>query len=368
VARSLSVLADLSPAVQDRLLSTGELLSTHILCDVLRQAGVPTEWVDARDLIVTDGQHGQAEPLLNKTAARCRERISPVLERGQVPVTQGYIGRSESGAVTTLGRGGSDYTASLLGAALAAEEIEIWTDVDGIMTADPSLVPQALSIPVMSFQEASELAFFGARVLHPNTLRPAVKKNIPVRVLNTRRPENPGSTILADAPVTGAQVKSIAYKESVTLVNLVSARMFKAHGFMKRLFETLDSRGISPDGMAASEVSVALALHDPTGLDSLVQELEAFGAVSVRRSQAIVCVVGERLKESPGIVSQIFEDLKDVRVSLVSHGGSAINLGFVVDEADLARVVRRLHARFFERPRAGTSDWNDALFGPPALL
>jgi len=364
----LAVLKDLSPAVQDRLWGMGELLSTNLLCEVLRREGVPAEWVDARDVVITDGRHGQAEPIPEKTAERCQTTLLPLLDAGRFPVTQGFIGRSEGGEVTTLGRGGSDYTASLLGALLGAEAIEIWTDVDGVMTADPSLVPQARNIPLMSFREAAELAFFGARVLHPKTLWPAVERGIPVRVLNTRRPDGEGTTILAEVPREGGSVQSIAYKEDVALVTLVCARMFKARGFLRRLFDALDAHGVTPDAVATSEVSVALALHAPSDLEGLVRDLGEYGTVSVRRGQAIVCVVGEGLKNAPGIVGQVFEGLEGVRISLVSQGGSAINLGFVVDERDLPEVVSRLHRRFFERPALPARNQGDGLYGPPALL
>lgn len=366
-ARSLSVLTDFSPAVQDRILAKGELISTQLLCEVLRDEGLPAEWVDARELLVTDGSHTCAEPLLALTTERCRCALVPLLEKGRIPVTQGYIGRSESGQATTLGRGGSDFTASILGAALGAEEIEIWTDVDGIMTADPSVVPEARNIPSMGFQEAAELAFFGARVLHPKTLLPAVEKGIPVRVLNARKPGGEGTVILPRSQPSGRPVKSIAYKEGMTLLNLVSTKMFKAHGFLEGVFRLLDQRRIAPDVVATSEVSVALALHEPQDLESLAESLRSFGSVTVRKGQAVVCVVGEGLHETPGIVGQVFQDLKDVRVSLVSQGGSEINLGFVVDEADLARVVRRLHRRFFEQRGAGAL-WEPALCDPPALM
>lgn len=348
MARGLAVLEDFSPAVQDRLLGFGEILSTRILCEVLRGDGMPVAWVDARDVVVTDDRHTQAEPLFEATAARAVEVLLPLMRSCQIPVTQGFIARSSAGAMTTLGRGGSDFTASLLGAALGAEEIEIWTDVDGIMTADPSLVAGARNIPVMSFQEASELAFFGARVLHPKTLAPAVERGIPVRVLNTARPERPGTVILAAAPPGGGPVKSIAYKEDMVVVNLVSARMFKAQGFLRRVFETLDRHRIAPDLVSTSEVSVALAITPWPGLDALVADLRGLGAVGVLTGQAVVAVVGDGLKRTPGILGQVFKDLDDLRVAMVSEGGSEVAVSFVVGESDLPAVVSRLHRRFFE--------------------
>jgi aspartate kinase len=347
VARSLSVLGDLSPTVQDRLLGTGELLSTRIMTAALQDAGLPAVWADSREVVVTDGRHTQAEPLFEATSARAEAVLRPLVEEGKIPVLQGFIARSEAGVPTTLGRGGSDYTASLLGAVLGAEEIEIWTDVDGIMTADPSLVPEARNIPLMSFREAAELAFFGARVLHPKTLAPAVERGIPVRVLNTAHPEGAGTVVLASAPGNGHAVKSIAYKEGMTVLNLVSARMFKAHGFLRRVFEVLEKHRIAPDLVSTSEVSVALAAAPSNELQSAASELRDLGEVTLRVGQAVVAVVGENLKQTPGIVGRVFEDLHDVRIAMVSQGGSEIALSFAVGEGDLPLVISRLHRRFF---------------------
>ncbi|MDZ7296256.1 MAG: lysine-sensitive aspartokinase 3 [candidate division KSB1 bacterium] len=348
MAHGMWVLADFSPTVQDRLLGMGELLSSRIIAAYLAQQGLGAEWVDAREFIITDDRHTRAEPLFAETAERCRQVLLPLLHQGKLPVTQGFIARSVSGVPTTLGRGGSDYTASLIGAALGAEEIQIWTDVDGILTADPYLVPQARHIPVMSFQEAAELAFFGARVLHPKTLLPAVERSIPVRVRNTHRPEGEGTLILAQPQANGQRVKSIAYKEGMTLVNLLSSRMFKAHDYLRQIFEVFDRHEVTADLVATSEVSVAVAIYDASRLPMITRELQKFGSVSVKPRQAVVCVVGEKLKETPGMVTQVFQELADIKVSMVSQGGSEINLSFVIDEGDLPVVIRRLHRKFFE--------------------
>lgn len=347
LARGLAAVQDLSAPVRDRLLGEGELLSTRLLAAALAQAGRPARWVDARELVATDGHHGEAEPDFAATAERCARVLRPLLEAGLLPVTQGFLGRGPSGLPTTLGRGGSDYTASLLGAALGAEEIEIWTDVDGILTADPTLVPEARNIPVLSFREAAELAFFGARVLHPKTLLPALERGIPVRVKNTARPEGAGTLVLSEAPAGGPPVKCIAYKEGVALVHLVSARMFRAHGYLRRLFEVCDRHRLAPDAVATSEVAVAMVLPDVPALDAAVDAWQELGTVRVARGRAVVCVAGEGLQAAPGIVGQIFEDLAGVSTELVSHGGSEVALCFAVAEVDLAQTVRRLHDRFF---------------------
>jgi aspartate kinase len=346
-ARGISVLEDLSNAVLDRFLQKGELISTLLLFETFRSRGLRVRWMDARNMVVTNDRHGGAEPFMDQTFGRCRRALLPLLSEGSLPLTQGFIARTEGGGETTLGRGGSDYSASLIGAALGADEIEIWTDVDGILTADPSLVPEARNIPAMSFQEASELSFFGARVLHPKTLLPAVERAIPVRILNTRRPSGVGTLILAEPPSSGPGIKSIAYKESMTVVNLVSSRMFKAKGYLASIFDVFERYGLIPDAVATSAVSVAVALLDAPPRHAL-DELRSLGAVTVRTGQAVVCVVGEGLKEIPGAVGQVFEELKDLRIAMVSQGGSEINLAFVVAEEALPCVVRRLHRRFFE--------------------
>ena len=347
MATSCAVLGDLSPTVAARLLGHGERMSTRIFAAALRAAGVPVVQVDADELIVADGDPLAADAFVGATWDRVRATLPPLLATGAVVLTEGFVASTPGGVAVTLGRGGSDWTATLLGAALPADEIEIWTDVDGIMTADPGMVPEARSIPRMSFAEASELAAFGARVLHPATLVPAVEQGIPVRVLNTRRPTGAGTLVLAEACPNGHPVKSIAYKEGLTVVRLTSTRMFKAHGFLRRLFAVLDRHRLAPDVVATSEVSVAFGFADATRLPAALAELGELGTVAVRTGQAVVCVVGEQLKEVPGIVAQVFDDLGDLRASLVSFGGSEINLSFVVDEVALSEVVSRLHRRFF---------------------
>ena len=347
MAASCAVLGDLSPPVAARVLGHGERMATRIFASALRAAGVPVVQIDAGEIVVADGNPLAADVAVGATRHRVRAALPSLLATGAVVLTEGFIACTPGGGAVTLGRGGSDWSASLIGAALHAEEIEIWTDVDGIMTADPSLAPEARSIPRMSFAEAAELAAFGARVLHPATLLPAVEQGIPVRVLNTRRPAGAGTLVLAEPCPDGHPVKSIAYKEGLTVVHLTSTRMFKAHGFLRRLFAVLDRHRLAPDVVATSEVSVAFGLADAARLPAAMAELGELGTVAVRTGQAVVCVVGERLKEVPGIVAQVFNDLGDLRASLVSFGGSEINLSFVVDEAALPEVVTRLHRRFF---------------------
>jgi aspartate kinase len=259
----------------------------------------------------------------------------------------GFIGSTEDGITTTLGRGGSDFTASIVGAGIGAEEIQIWTDVDGMLTADPTVCPKAHRVKAISFTEAAELAYFGAKVLHPATVVPAIDRNIPVRILNSRRPEVEGTRILSETVTSKNVVKSIACKNKVTVLNIRSTRMFMAHGFMRRIFEIFDRYGTSVDMVATSEVSVSLTVDHPEHLDAIVGALREFSEVSVDQNQAIICMVGENIRHSPRVAARVFNALGDINVRMVSQGASALNLGFVVAGSDLSASVHALHDEFF---------------------
>jgi aspartate kinase len=281
------------------------------------------------------------------------ERVLPLLGPGRAVVMQGFVGATPEGVPTTLGRGGSDYSAALLGAALGAEEIQIWTDVDGMLTADSRVVPDSLKIRELSFAEAAELAYFGARVLHPSTIEPAVSRHIPVRILNSRHPERSGTAIRHDSSRAGVPVKSIASKQGITVVQVRSLRMLMAHGFLRAIFEVFDRHQVPVDLVATSEVSVSLTLDDASRLEGVVAELREFSEVEVQGDAAIVCVVGEGLRSTPGVAARIFGALGDVNVQLISQGASEINLSFVISASQAHEVVRRLHHAFFaEAPPA----------------
>jgi aspartate kinase len=270
-----------------------------------------------------------------------------------VPVTQGFIGSAADGATTTIGRGGSDYSAAIIGAALDAEEIEIWTDVDGIMTTDPQLVPEAAKVSLISFAEAAELAYFGAKVLHPSTLLPAMAKEIPVSVRNSRRPELTGTRIVRTAPLSNALVRAIAFKRGITIVNVTSDRMLMAYGFLSRLFAVFDRHQTAVDMVSTSEVSVSVTLDDTQRLAGIIEELKELGEVSVERDQALICLVGEQLKFTPGVAARIFSSIEGVNVSMISHGASAINVSFIVSGDQVEEAVRALHREFFHEGHEG---------------
>jgi len=343
--RGLAVLGELTPRSTDAVASYGERLSCRILTAALRAGGVAAETLDARQLIVTDRRHTHATPLYAETYARLAAAIPPAHER--VVVLGGFIAATEDGVTTTLGRGGSDFTASIVGAGLNAEEIQIWTDVDGMLTADPNLVADARRVKTISFAEAAELAYFGAKVLHPATVLPAVEKNIPVLILNSRRPEAAGTRIVADAVPCFNPVKSIACKRRITVVDVRSTRMLMAYGFLRRIFEVFDRCETSVDLLATSEVSVSLTIDDTARLEEICDQLRGFAEVEVEGNQAIVCLVGDNIRYTPGIAARVFGALADVNVRMISQGASLRNLSLVVAEQDAPRAVRALHQEFF---------------------
>jgi len=347
IVRGLAILGELTPRSIDAVSSLGERLSSLIVTRHFQRHGVPATHVDSRKVIVTDNRHAQAAPNYPETNARIAACVRPLAEKGVV-VMGGFIGATEDGVTSTLGRGGSDFTASIVGAGIGAEEIQIWTDVDGMLTCDPTVIPGGHRVKTISFAEAAELAYFGAKVLHPATVLPAIEKNIPVLILNSRRPEAPGTRITAESVPTPNIVKSIACKKSVTVLNICSSRMFMAHGFLRRIFEIFDRYETSVDMISTSEVSVSLTV-DQNGqrLDEIVRHLSEFAAVDVDRDQSIVCIVGDNIRSTPGVAARVFQSLGKINVRMVSQGASSLNLGFVVAGEDLRAAVESLHAEFF---------------------
>ncbi|HYO62551.1 MAG TPA: lysine-sensitive aspartokinase 3 [Pyrinomonadaceae bacterium] len=336
------------PELRDEVVSHGEQLSAALLAAVLRGAGTPARHVDARRCLVTDDHFGRAAPLMKETERCTRAEVGPALEEGRVPVLGGFIAATQAGQTTTLGRGGSDYTASVVGACLGAREIQIWTDVSGVLTADPRVVPSARTIPRLSFAEAAELAFFGAKVLHPKTILPAVVRGIPVRICNSRAPDAGATVIYFDTDRTPRTVKGIAHKKGVAIVHVTSARMLGAYGFLRALFEIFERHETAVDLVTTSEVSVSLSLDDTRSLDAIMKDLERIGAARVEHARALVCVVGEGLRNTPGIAAKVFTAVRDINVMLISQGASSINLTFVVEEEAVEDAVRKLHRAFFD--------------------
>lgn len=335
------------PALEDEIVSYGERLSSHLLSLVLAQSGLPSCLVDARACIRTDGEHGNASPLRDATQSSTRAVLLPHIEEDRVPVLGGFIASSLENATTTLGRGGSDFSAALVGAAVKSAEIEIWTDVNGFLTADPRVVPGASTIAHLSYGEAAELAYFGAKVLHPRTIQPAIEAGIPLRICNSRQPEAGGTLIDAQRAVSPRGVKAIAHKRGITMVQVTSARMLGAYGFLRALFEVFDRHKTSVDIVATSEVSVSLTVDAPTDLPAIVSGLEVLGDVRVERGYGTICVVGEGLRSTPGIAARAFGALRDINVVLISHGASTTNLTLAVPDESVPDAVTELHATFF---------------------
>jgi len=337
-------------AIRDEVAAFGERLSSALLAAVLRAGGIPARVVDARRCIVTDATHGKADPDIAESERCTRAELMPLVQAGEVPVLGGFIARAQSGATTTLGRGGSDYTAALVGSALDSREIQIWTDVSGVLTADPRIVKNARTIPSLSYAEASELAYFGAKVLHPRTIQPALTRGIPVRIVNSRAPDDPGTVVTNHAELWPGAVKSIAHKTGITVLQITSPRMLGAYGFLRAVFEVFDRHRMPVDVVTTSEVSLSVTVEDGAGLAPVVTDLEALGDVTVEPRRAIICVVGEGLRTTPGIAARLFETIRDINVSLISQGASRVNITFVVDEDQVRETVARLHAALLDRP------------------
>jgi aspartate kinase len=349
LAEALSTLGDATPRSFDLIAAFGEQLSSMLVAAVLEHEGLPTVHVDGRQVMITDEQYMRAEPQPEAIAEASRAHILPHVTAGKVPVMGGFIGSAKGkGTTTTLGRGGGDYSASLVGAAIRAEAIEIWTDVDGMLTADPRVVPEARLIERIGFDEASELASFGAKVLHPNTIAPAVRLGIPVLILNSRRPEGKGTVITFEAPRRG--VSAIAGKNDVTLIRVGSPRMLLTDGFMRALFEVFARHRTSIDVVATSEVSVSVTIDDASRLPALLPDLRELGDVALERNRGIVAVVGAALREGGSHMSRAMSALGDVSVLMLSLSATGINLTIVVDDDQVKPAMKRLHAEFFGSP------------------
>jgi aspartate kinase len=363
--RGVALLRELSPRSMDAIASQGERLSTLLFTRYLAETDVPGEWFDARSVVRTDAAFGAAQPDPEQIRALAYEHLHPLLGAGRCVVTQGYIGSTTQGFTTTLGRGGSDYSAALLGAGLGAEEVQIWTDVEGVLTADPRVIPGALPIAELSFAEASELAAFGAKVLHPATIQPAVDAAIPVTVRHTMRPNGRYTLIrgrgrgengtresgLREEGRSDARrpITALASRGPITVLTLTSTRMFHQSGYLARVFDVFGRMSVSVDLVATAEVSVSCTVEADAPLEALVRELSRFATVEVAQQRAIVAIVGARLKQTPGLVSRIFGALGDIAPELVSMGGNEINLSIVVPKELASEALRRLHYAFFER-------------------
>ncbi len=348
--RGIAAVGELTPRTNDLVVSFGERLSSRIVAEAFEQRGLNGAHVDARTCIITDSNYGKAAPLEDEIEKKLTELVLPLIIAGKTPVMGGFIGSNVEGITTTLGRGGSDYTAALVGGGLHAGAIEIWTDVNGIMTTDPRICPDALRVKTISFEEAAELAYFGAKVLHPATILPAVQKSIPVWVLNSRNAENEGTKITAVAPKCKSPFKSIAAKKRLTIIDIVASRMLMSHGYLKAVFDVFDKYKCAIDMVSTSEVSISLTVDSNERLPEICAELAKIADVKMEGHKALICLVGEDIRGHNGIAGQVFSAISHVNVRMISQGASEINMSFMIDEEDVEEAMRSLHGYFFANP------------------
>jgi aspartate kinase len=347
VVKALGVLCEVSVRTLDVIAAMGELLSSRIIASALVNAGLPGEWVDARRAIVTDDQHTKACPLMRETTAALRASVLTLVEGGKVPVLGGFVGATVQGHTTTLGRGGSDYSGAIVGAGIDATEIQIWTDVDGMLTADPRVIPESRLVPRLSFAEAAELSYFGAKVLHPSTIHPAVERDIPVRILNSWKPEAAGTLITASPAPDGDPLTAMAAKKDLTVVDITSSRMLMAYGFLRRVFEVFERFRTAVDVVTTSEVSVSVTVDDRRHLDAIVEALSEFAEVSIEQEMALLCAVGDRLRNEPEIAARVIRVLEEVPLRMISQAASRRNITVILRQADLQHAMHRMHEEFF---------------------
>jgi len=348
IAGALGVLHEVTPRWLDTIAATGEIVSSRIVSAALTAHGLAASWVDARKVIVTGDEHTAAPPLMAETGAALSAIVDPLLAERRIPVLGGFVGANRQGVTTTLGRGGSDYSAAIAGACLGASEIQIWTDVDGMLTADPRIVKDVQVVPHLSFGEASELAYFGAKVLHPATIQPAVAQNIPVRILNSRRPHDAiGTLITRERPPRHRPLTAVASKKGVTVVDIASTRMLMAHGFLTRIFSAFEQHRTAVDVVTTSEVSVSVTVDDTRRLPEVAAALAEVADVTREDHMAIICAVGDELQSDPTFVSHLLEALGGIPIRMVSQAAARRNITLVIREADLETALSRVHKAFF---------------------
>lgn len=341
---SLCALGEVSPRSRDLLASFGELSSSCLVQGAFSAKSVDAAWADSRQLIVTDSQFMAAQVDWEKTEENVKRKLHPLLEK-QVVVAQGFIAADPKGHTTTLGRGGSDYSGAIYGSTLQAEKVEIWTDVNGILSTDPRVVPEAQTLRQVHFLEAAEMAYFGAKVLHPATIYPALQRRIPVWVLNSKNPRDTGTEITFES-TAGAGVRGIAFKNNITVVNIHSTRMLGAHGFLKSVFDIFARHKISVDLISTSEVNVSLTLDPNFEMDALQRaksELSAIAEVEITTGRAMISVIGRGIRDTAGLAAKIFSEIKNINVQMISMGASELNISFVVAADQSMETVQRLH-------------------------
>jgi len=350
LVKGIAILHELTPRTKDAICSYGERLSSRIIAASLLEQGVDAVWVDAKEFMITDDNFGRAQPLTDLVTERLEHHVRPLLNDGRTPVTQGFIGVTQSGAYTTMGRESSDYSASIIGAAMSADRVQIWTDVDGILTADPRVVPSTRKLNRMTFEEAFELSYFGAKVLHPSTMLPVLDKKIPVEILNSKREQGAGTRI--DVPKSDdthlPPIKSIAHKRNLVIVTITPTKRLGQYLFWESIFSVLTEAGVVVGSSATSEYSIAFTVDKTADIAAVRHRLEQFGSVAISEGKASLCLVGAGVRGAAGIAGRIFGVLADLKVYMISYGASAMNLTLILDEEKIGDALNRLHREFFE--------------------
>lgn len=345
---AVCAVGELSPRSKAVIISNGEYLSSNIICFAMNASGIRTNFIDARRMIITDDDYLRGEPDMEEIAARVPGAVLGAYEYADAVITQGFVAATEEGEPTVLGRGGSDYSASLIGMAIDAVRIEIWTDVDGVRTADPRRVQNTRCLDKISFEEAAEMAHFGAKVLHPLTIEPAVKKNIPIYVLNSMNPGGEGTAILQSSFIEDG-VKSVSCKENILVINIFSTKMINTSGFLKKVFEIFSEHKVSVDLISTSEANISVTVDASQDIKGVVEDLAGFAEVYVDRDKSQVSVIGKNIINLKGLLEQTFAPLRDCKIYMISQGASYVNISFVVDRAVLNDVVQQIHRYLFEK-------------------
>ena len=349
LANAICAVGELSDRNKAIIISNGELLSSTIICHTMNAKGIKTGFIDARSMMVTNDSYLKGEPIVDEIAERVPGIVAQAYDGMNAVITQGFIASNMAGEQTVLGRGGSDYSASLIGMAVDAERIEIWTDVDGVRSADPRKVKNTKYLEKISFEEAAEMAHFGAKVLHPLTIEPAVKKNIPLYVLNSMNPSGKGTAILRNELIEDG-VKSVSFKENIKVINIFSMKMINTSGFLRQVFEIFSENRISVDLISTSEANISVTVDAAENVDKLVTELSEFCDVIVDDDKAQVSVIGKNIVRLNGMLKKTFAPLKRTNVYMISQGASFVNISFVVDREELTEVVQDLHDHLFDNP------------------
>lgn len=348
LVKGICILRELTPRTLDALYCYGELLSSRLVAAALNESRVDAEWLDTKDFMLTNDEFTRAIPMMEIVKERLAKISKPLFEQGKIPITQGFIGVTSDGRRTTMGRESSDYSASIIGASLDAEEVQIWTDVDGILTADPRVVKSPRKIKTLSFDEAFELSYFGAKVLHPNTMIPAIEKNIPIRIYNSRRPHLSGTLVTSNANATSTVIKSVAYKRGVVLLTVVPPRHFNQYIFWEHIFSILTKYNVPTSMVTTSVEKISFVLEANETISAIVQELRELGSVDVLNNKGIICVVGSNIHEASDLIHGIFSAIVEIKVSMIGFGGSKSNLSFIIDDERVSECVQRIHGKFFE--------------------